>query len=283
MSMSYKINFDALRQDGLKPLFEALERGFKSLGIDFYLVGAIARDTWFAHKGISPLGTKDVDFAIYIPSKEDYEKLKKYLSDKEGFNTSTQNEFVVFSPEGLQVDLLPFGEIEVEGKVMLEGKGLTQIAVNGFREVYELGTSIVEFGNEQSFKVCTLPGIVILKLIAFDDRPEVRTKDIKDIALILKYYFDIESDIIYDSHNDLFEDDRDTPLIAARVLGRQIKPILNRSEELKKRIITIMESEISKDEKSKIAELMANGTNNTIVEALEILKEILKGVNETQK
>jgi hypothetical protein len=38
------------------------------------------------------------------------------LSDKESFNTSTQNEFVVFSPEGLQVDLLPFGEIEVEGK-----------------------------------------------------------------------------------------------------------------------------------------------------------------------
>ena len=283
MTMSYKINFDALRQDGLKPLFEALERGFKLLGIDFYLVGAIARDTWFAHKGISPLGTKDVDFAVYIPSKEDYEKLKKYLSDNEGFNTSSQNEFVVFSPEGLQVDLLPFGEIEVEGKVMLEGKGLSQIAVNGFREVYELGTSIVEFENEQSFKVCTLPGIVILKLIAFDDRPEVRTKDIKDIALILKHYFDIESDIIYDSHNDLFDDERDTPLIAARVLGRQIKPILNQSEELKKRIITIMESEIRKDEKSKIAELMTNDTNNTIVEALEILKEILIGINETQK
>lgn len=281
--MSYKINFEALRQEGLKPLFEALERGFKLLGIDFYLVGAIARDTWFAHKGIAPLGTKDVDFAVYIPSKEDYEKLKKYLSDKEGFNTSTQNEFVVFSPEGLQVDLLPFGEIEVEGKVMLEGKGLTQIAVNGFREVYEVGTSIVEFENEQSFKVCTLPGIVILKLIAFDDRPEVRTKDIKDIALILKHYFDIESDIIYDFHNDLFEDERDTPLIAARVLGRQIKPILNRSEELEKRIITILENEISKDEKSKIAELMANGTNNTIVEALEILKEILIGINESQK
>ena len=73
--MSYKINFEALRQEGLKPLFEALERGFKLLGIDFYLVGAIARDTWFANKGIAPLGTKDVDFAVYIPSKEDYEKM----------------------------------------------------------------------------------------------------------------------------------------------------------------------------------------------------------------
>jgi len=278
--MPYKINFEALRQEGLKPLFEALERGFNLLGIDFYLIGAIARDTWFAHKGIAPLGTKDVDFAVYIPSIDDYEKLKKYLSDKEGFNTSTQNQFVVFSPEGLEVDLLPFGEIEVEGKVMLEGKGLAQIAVNGFREVYEGGTDIVQFENEQSFKVCTLPGIVILKLIAFDDRPEVRQKDIQDITLILKHYFDIESDIIYDIHNDLFEDDRDTPLIAARVLGRQIKTILNRSLNLQKRIITILENEIGNTEKSKIAELMVTGTENTIVAAIDILKEILIGIKE---
>jgi hypothetical protein len=37
-----------LRQEGLKPLFEALERGFNHFNIDFYLVGATARDTWFA-------------------------------------------------------------------------------------------------------------------------------------------------------------------------------------------------------------------------------------------
>lgn len=279
--MSYKINFEALRQEGLKPLFEALERGFNLLGIDFYLVGAIARDTWFAHKGIEPLGTKDVDFAVYIPSKEDYEKLKKYLSEKEGFSTSTQNQFVVFSPQGLQVDLLPFGEIEVEGKVMIEGKGLAQIAVNGFREVYEGGTDIVQFESEQSFKVCTLPGIVILKLIAFDDRPEVRQKDIQDIALILNHYFDIESEIIYEDHNDLFEDNRDIPYIAARVLGRQIKTILNRSTELEKRITGILQNEIDNPEKSKIAELMVKGTNSTISEAIDLLKEILTGIKES--
>lgn len=278
--MSYKINFESLRQEGLKPLFEALERGFKALHIDFYLVGAIARDTWFAHHGILPLGTKDVDFAVFIPSKENYEKLKVYLHDKEGFGTSTQNQFVLFSPQGLEVDLLPFGEIEVEGKVMMEGKGMAKIAINGFREVYECGTDIVEFENKQSFKVCTLPGIVILKLIAFDDRPEIRQNDIKDITLILKHYFDIETDIIYELHNDLFEEDRDTPLIAARVLGRQMKNILKRSFDLEKRIINILKNEIDNPEKSKIAELMVAGTNNTIMDAIEILKEILNGIKD---
>lgn len=253
--MSYKINFESLRQEGLKPLFEALERGFKALNIDFYLVGAIARDTWFAHHGIIPLGTKDVDFAVCIPSKENYEKLRQYLCNKEGFGSSKQNQFVLFNPQGLQVDLLPFGEIEVEGKVMIEGKGLTQIAVNGFREVYENGTDLVSFENKQAFKVCTLPGIVILKLIAYDDRPEVRQNDIKDISLILKHYFDIETDIIYEQHNDLFEDNRDTPIIAARVVGRQMKRIIGRSIDLEKRVTAILQREIDNSEKSKMAEL----------------------------
>ncbi|MBA3705542.1 MAG: hypothetical protein H0W84_06465, partial [Bacteroidetes bacterium] len=96
----------------------------------------------------------------------------------------------------------------------------------------------------------------------------------------LKHYFDIESDIIYDIHNDLFEDDRDTPLIAARVLGRQIKTILNRSLDLEKRVVTILENEIGNTEKSKIAELMVTGTENTIVAAIDILKEILIGIKE---
>lgn len=279
--MAYKIHFETLRQEGLKPLFEALERGFDALGIDFYLVGAIARDIWFAQKGIAALGTKDVDFAVYIPAKDDYEHLKTYLSEKEGFHTSTQNQFVLFSPQGFQVDLLPFGEIEVEGKVMIEGNGFAQIAVNGFREVYEGGTDVVEFENKQSFRVCTLPGIVILKLIAFDDRPEIRQKDIQDITLILQHYFNLESDLIYDLHSDLFEDDRDASIIAARVLGRQIKTILNRSSDLESRVIRILENEIHSAEKSKMAELMVRGTESSIVEAIGILKEILIGIVST--
>lgn len=278
--MSYKINFESLRQEGLKPLFKALERGFNALEIDFYLVGAIARDTWFAHHGVRPLGTKDVDFAVYVSYKENYEKLRKYLCEQEGFQTSSQNQFVIFSPEGLEVDLLPFGEIEVEGKVMLQGKGLTQIAVNGFREVYENGTDEVEFESDQVFKVCTLPGIVILKLIAYDDRPEVRQNDIKDITLILKHYFDIETDNIYELHNDLFEDDRDTSLIAARVLGRQMKSIFAKSKDVEERITSIIQREIDNPEKSKIAELMVTGTENEINSAIAILKEILTGIHE---
>jgi predicted nucleotidyltransferase len=139
---------------------------------------------------------------------------------------------------------------------------------------------MIQFENEQSFKVCTLPGIVILKLIAYDDRPELRQKDILDITLILKHYFDIESDIIYESHYDIFEEDIDLSLIAARVLGRQMKIILNHSSELENRIIAILENEIRDAANSKMAELMVAGNDNSIASAIDLLKEILKGIQE---
>ena len=77
-SMSkYKINFSQLRREGLKDLFDALERSFNTMQIDFYIIGALARDTWFAQKGIRALGTKDVDLAILVPDASKYEKLKQ--------------------------------------------------------------------------------------------------------------------------------------------------------------------------------------------------------------
>ena len=63
MSDSYKISFKQLRQENLKETFASLERALTAINIDFYLIGAIARDAWFVQKGVRALGTKDVDFA----------------------------------------------------------------------------------------------------------------------------------------------------------------------------------------------------------------------------
>jgi len=59
------------------------------------------------------------------------------------------------------------------------------IALDGFKEAYS--ATEVKIG-EEVYKSCTIPAVVILKMIAFDDRPDRRIKDIKDINLICKYY-----------------------------------------------------------------------------------------------
>lgn len=78
---TYKINFKQLRQQPqLSEMLSALERGLNKFDIDFYLVGAVARDLWMsAINDIPPSRiTGDIDFAVFIDDKGTYDNLKKY-------------------------------------------------------------------------------------------------------------------------------------------------------------------------------------------------------------
>ena len=94
---SYKINYEQLRQQPeITTVLFALERGFKIFNIDFYLVGAVARDVWMSGiNKIIPRRTKgDIDFAVLINDKGTYEALKEYLVNTEGFHPYKSNSFV---------------------------------------------------------------------------------------------------------------------------------------------------------------------------------------------
>ncbi len=194
---SYKISFEQIRQSPeLSQMLGSLERGLERFGIDYYLVGAVSRDVWMT--GINNIApkrtTRDVDFAVFINERGIYEKLREYLITTEGFNPNHENAFVLIWQDGTQVDLLPFGAIEDDNRrVTVQGTGYTSVHVDGFLEVYEQQLPEVELGGVHRFKFCTLPGIVLLKLIAWDDRPESRRSDILDISHILAHFFDIYS------------------------------------------------------------------------------------------
>jgi predicted nucleotidyltransferase len=279
---TYKINFKQLRQrpDFLEML-AALERGFAAFQLDFYLVGAVARDVWMtAINGIPPSRiTRDIDFAVFIEDKGIYEKLKRHLIKIEHFQPSKENNFVLFWQGRMQVDLLPFGNIEDENaKVSLEGTGLTSLNMPGFKEIYESGLPEVELEGEHRFKFCTLPGIVILKLIAWEDRPEIRRDDLKDILTILTYFFEMYTDQIYEHHSDLFgDDDFGLNLIAARVMDREMKKIAIRNEKLYERLTNLLEKNTMDVNTSEIGKIMAIWANTTVAESLKPLVEIQLG------
>ena len=92
MESSYKISFESLQQAGLKEVFASLHGASDNLAIDFYLIGALARDTWFAQKGIRSLGTKDLDIAVMVTDENKFEELKNFLITKEDFTESSSNE-----------------------------------------------------------------------------------------------------------------------------------------------------------------------------------------------
>jgi predicted nucleotidyltransferase len=281
----YKINYEQLRQQPeITEMLSALERGFNKFGIDFYLVGAAARDVWMS--GINKIAprrtTGDIDFAVLINDKGTYEALKAYLIKTEGFHPTKENSFVLLWKDKTEVDLLPFGAIEdEEGKVTIEGTGYTTVHVPGFTEVYEEGLPQLELEGEHRFKFCTLPGIVVLKLIAWDDRPEARRDDIKDISDILNHFFKMYDNEIWNSHSDLFgEDNTDLKHIAARVMGREMNKIARRNGKLFKRIEGILKDNTDDMPNSKMGAIMIEYFDNTVEDNVLLLQQLIKGFTE---
>jgi predicted nucleotidyltransferase len=126
-----------------------------------------------------------------------------------------------------------------------------------------------------------LPGIVILKLLAWDDRPEVRRDDIKDISDILRHFFDMYDNEIWENHSDLFGDDYiDTLHTVARVMGREMKKIAKRNDKLFTRIEGIINDNTANVEKSKIAVIMNEYFQNTVEENFKLLNQLKKGFTE---
>lgn len=281
---SYKINYDQLRQQpGLSEMLSALERGLEKFGIDFYLVGAVARNVWMSGiNGIAPRRTTaDIDFAVLINDKGVYEELKRHLINEEGFVASKENAFVLIK-DGIEVDLLPFGAIEDEdARVTIEGTGYTSVHVPGFKEVYDIGLPELELEDGHIFKFSTLPGIVLLKLLAWDDRPESRRDDIKDISDILNHFFGMHDEEIWNNHHDLFGDAAaDLKHIAARVMGREMKTISRGNEKLFNRVEGILKVNTDDVANSSMAVIMREYFDNTLADNVELLIQLKQGFTE---
>lgn len=282
---TYKINYNQLsQQPGITEMLYALQRGLEKFGIDFYLVGAVARNVWMTGiNNIAPRRTTgDIDFAVLINDNGVYEALKTYLIITEGFQPYKGNEYVLIWKENLEVDLLPFGAIDDEDtKFTFNGLGLTSISLQGFSEIYNDGLPTLDLEGKHQFKFCTLPGIVLLKLIAWDDRPESRRDDIKDISDILNHFFDMNDNEIFENHHDLFEkEEASLKHIAARVMGREMSKIAKKNELLFSRLVNIIDSNILVSQNSDMAKIMVEYYDNTIDDNVQLLKHLRQGFTE---
>ena len=282
MSSILKIPFNKIRKDeDYQEILLALERGFRKFNIDYYLVGATARDVWMRglHEVPPRRATLDIDFAVMVKDNNIFAMLNDYLTTVEGFSPIQGNAFRLFGKNKKQVDLIPFGELEREGIATIEGTGITNMNVEGFMEVYEKATEII-YTEDQQFKVCTLPGIVILKLIAWNDKPEIRSDDIADIAEIIKHYFYFNSDAIWDLHSDLFTDENDLDEIASQYLGREIWNIIYENPKLTEKLKRILEAGLTDIESNKLDELLGRNLEKSIEFARSLILHILAGIKE---
>ena len=223
----------------------AISHVLSKFQIDFFVIGALARDmrlslsTHFSSKR----ATRDVDIAVMVGSAEEFKQIKAALLATGLFTAHERLAISLLYEESIELDLLPFGGIEDNlGLVRIECPQPFLLDVPGFREVMPAASPIVVEGV--SIRVCSLEGIVLLKLFANADNPS-RTKDITDIEHIIRVYFDLETDKIFVEFSDVPDiysttDTDYMPLVSARVIGRIMGQLLAVRPALQQRLLKIL-------------------------------------------
>lgn len=279
MKDTYRISSSELRIDNVKAILISLENSFKDLGIEFYIIGALAKDIMaIVHKEKPIRATQDIDLAVLVTGDDSYYILKKYLIEKENFSADKKLPYRLLFNNELIVDLLPFGGIEKDkSSVTLKmGKEVITLSTFGLKEVHKSAAEVT-IDEDLNLTVTTFPGICILKLIAYSDRPEERAKDINDINFIIEKYAEMNVEYVCKEHSDIMNDKWDENL-SARVLGRDMGKIMKTDEVLMKRILDILNSTIEDNHNSKIALLMMSGNDKTLEQKIDVLKNLKDGI-----
>lgn len=264
-----------------KEVFQIIDEVLTQNDIPYYLIGVNAIALELLEKGHKPSrGTKDIDFAIMIASLEAFKEVTGRLEER-GFTKVSAPWTFYHEAYKAVVDLLPFGEVEQNDTVNFNER-YTDLHVLGFKEVLAQSKEI--WIEEKVARIPPLHGMVILKLVAWSDRPEERDNDPFDILFIIRKYFDLEYDDIFDNHYDAFPDggnEFDQLQIAARVLGRKSAAILAQSEKLKERILNVLEQNTLNPADSPIAKQWATKHGWTLDYASQLLLELKAGIEET--
>ncbi len=261
-----------------KESFDCIDVVMKEMRIPYYLIGVNAIALELLKVGIKPTrGTKDIDFAVMISSISEYEKITEAL-EKSGFNKVSAPWTFYSSKFKVAIDLLPFGEIEEYFTNNFNERHI-DLHVFGFREVMEEAITVQI--DENVANIPPLPGMVILKLIAWSDRPEDRGDDLPDILRIIQHYYDLKWEEIVEKHYDTFEADPfDQLFIAAEVLGRDSSLYLKKSKAISERVLKILDTNLEDAKKSDIAKEWAKKLDRDIEYAFALLRAFQKGISQ---
>lgn len=206
------------------------------LAIPFFLAGASARDIVLVNLwGQAPgRATVDLDFAFAVNGWAEFEELREALVATGRFAREPHKEqrLMYTDPEKefqLPVDFIPFRGVASENRTIAwppEGDFVMNVA--GFEEA--LGTALrIELEPGLVISVASLPGLAVLKILAWADRHVRDNRDAADVYKILATYDSAgNQDRLYDREIELLEAvEYDLTLAGARLLGRDAARIVD--------------------------------------------------------
>lgn len=214
-------------------ILRAVTEEARTQGIGHMLVGATARDILLTHVfGLTPRrATYDVDFAIAAKDWDQFNALKSSLVHRGTFTDNgdaQQRLYYRGRANNLHypVDLLPFGEISRgKNEVRWPPDMKTIMNVAGYDDVLA-SAELVQFAPDFEANVVSLPGLAILKLVAWSDRGRASSKDARDLIHLVENYTAAGNfDRVYEEEDVIKAGEDDPDLAGAYLLGKDIQRV----------------------------------------------------------
>lgn len=263
--------------------FERINHACDHFGIDYFVVGAFARDIILKNifKQATGIATKDIDIAIRINSWDKYHEFIGYLKSEYSFKNGTNlHEFI--SPENVFTDLIPYGKIEDNRTVSFPPNFNQVINMLGFEEVNE-ATIQITLDKKVDLKIVSIEGIVLLKFIAWKDREpdRVSEKHARDIRLLINAYYEAKVSKFAVEFADLFdEEDFDDTVCGARALGRRMKQISEHSSILTETLTELFSYLLKEEDNSLFITQLTNASNRRYSFWWRVMKSLSSGFQD---
>ena len=249
LDISHKV--DPEHRSAIQQIKEMLDE----LGVKFFIVGASARDfvLEYLHEIRAPRRTMDIDFAVRVENWGAYEKIEKVLSEAQGFEKSKQIKQRFEYGETI-IDIVPFGKVsDDQDLIFWPPEHTIMMNVLGFEDAYNYSTPII-ISKEPFLEITvpTIPGMVIMKLLSWNNSFPERQKDAQDLYfLLLKYkYTDIIDRLFIDNKELLESEDFNDEIASIRILGQDIAKICG--PRTLNEIIKILDKETAKDSEFRL-------------------------------
>ncbi len=281
--MRYNINSDKLAHPLLKPILKELDSYFKELNIQFFVIGATARDIVMEiHNEKSGRLTHDLDIAIAINDWDQYAEIERGIVKLEHFKKDIKQKQRFLYKGNFQLDVVPFGDIMKENdKIFWPPDEQIAMSVLGFPEVKD-GLLVVKIDEEFEVNIVSLAGIFVLKIVAWMDRHLEGNKDADDIGFILINYLSIYEERAIDKYEEIYETDNFSTITAgAKLLGDDLFDILKINRKTQEAITKIIKDQHVKAEDSELINQILE--TNRIIRFEEIIESLLILIKKLEK